>query len=157
MWIRNLSKYIWPYKNPGDGDSFVESALMKNERVGFDSSVLLHKAVSTEKGADEYHLIPEIPITRVQEQCTKLEFLAKWSCVALEICLDWAYSPFKWGVNKQRAVERDSSQKRVMELFNGKILSDMLKREQLMKKAVIIHNDILSTAIDIFKKNNVEV
>ena len=130
---------------------------MNNKRLGLDLSVILHQALGNQISAAEFQVLPKIPISKVDEVCTKLVNLARRANITLVICTDGRHHPFKQSVNATRKKNSKRAQDELNALYTKQeqvITSDVYKK---MKKAVYVREDILDQALKVFKKNKVEV
>lgn len=130
---------------------------VNNKRLGLDLSVILHQALGNQISAAEFQVLPKIPISKVDEVCTKLVNLARRANITLVICTDGRHHPFKQSVNATRKKNSKRAQDELNALYTKQeqvITSDVYKK---MKKAVYVREDILDQALKVFKKNKVEV
>ena len=58
-------------------DSFLNNEKIKGKCFGVNLSVILHKSLGTDESAGEFHMIPSVPISKVEECCERLISLAK--------------------------------------------------------------------------------
>ena len=143
---------------------FIPHPKVVNKRFGLDTSVFLHKALGNIVSAGEFQVFPNIPISAVEEVCVQLVNLARKANITLVSCADGRYHPFKQSVNSERRATRSQAQDQLNVLFRNQnvmqedIIGESGKRvSALMKKAVYVREDILHHAMQVFKKNKVEV
>mmetsp|Transcript_36508 Transcript_36508/g.74330 ORF Transcript_36508/g.74330 Transcript_36508/m.74330 type:complete len:757 (-) Transcript_36508:306-2576(-) len=155
MGIKKLSKKIRNTRKAHD--SFAQDERIKSKRFGLDISVFLHKAISCDEGAGEFHLQPAIPITKVETVCKKLIGLFKRADATLVVCFDGDHHILKNEENKKRRTEHSGA---------AAHLKDILLREnpdqhveeakKMMKQATYVRPDIIAHAVSIFKEHKVE-
>ena len=101
-------------------------------------------------------MAPSIPVPRVQETINKLVVLVNRVCVSLVVCLDGVYHPYKGSVNQKCTENWESAHERIIKLFEGPNPGrDVEEGKKVMKRAVKICEEILTTAVDIFKVHDI--
>ena len=138
--------------------SIIANPKVNNKRLGLDFSVLLHQAIGVKASAEEFQILPKIPITKVDEVCTKFINLARRSNIELIVCTDGRHHPFKQSVNENRKKMSKDAQMKLNELYNKEDSPERTSEiNKYIKKAVYVREDILHQALEVFNKNKVEV
>ncbi|KAL7553115.1 hypothetical protein ACHAWF_016390 [Thalassiosira exigua] len=117
----------------------VPNPIVDKKRVGVDLSVLLHQAIGNVTSAAEFQSVPKIPISKVEEICSKIISLARRANITLVVCTDGKYHQFKQSVNENRSKTRQLAQDQLNELFKCNGFDERLgEAKNLMKKAAHI-------------------
>ena len=113
----------------------------------WDISCLLHVAISSREGADQYHSFPPVPVTAVVEAIDQVVGLFQSFNVQLIAVFDGVQHPMKARVSEKRAGEAGKRLAKLRDLWRRGNSDDYGEVQRLKKGCCVVRPDIVFVAV----------
>ena len=128
--------------------------------AGIDVSVWLCSCIGdtrNQKVVEQYHAMPQVPVTAVSEYVMKRITLFKTNGWEIFFVLDGARNPMKLQTNANRRRGLEESRRRLAPAFQNPGAHTLARVNELRKATMWPREDIYGEIIKVAKQNNVQV
>ena len=147
MGIQDLTKLV------EDADIYTTPvATLAGSTLAWDISCLLHVAISSREGADQYHAFPPVPVSAVCESIDQVVGLFKAFNINLIAVFDGVQHPQKGRVSEKREVAARTKLEKLRSLWRRGDPEDFGEVQRLKKGCCRVRADIIYMAVERLRK-----